>query len=65
MHENDTIISMGARRMRWAMLCQVTGYWGLGSYIQLAQMMSGRALPEQKAVLCVKRDIPLAGGAGH
>jgi len=42
-----------------------TGHRGLGFYIQLAQVIRGRALPEQHAVLCVEHVLPLAVSAGH
>ena len=66
-HCDKTIkIDVSARqRTWWATICQGTGQWGVGPYIQLAQVMRFRALPEQDTVLRVEYDILLAVGDAH
>jgi len=49
----------------WATICQGTGQWGVGSYIQLSQVMRFKDLPEQHTVLRVEYDILLAVGGAH
>ena len=64
--DNTTNIDVSARQRTWrASICQGTGQWGVGPYIQLAQVMSFRALPEQDTVLRVEYDILLAVGDAH
>ena len=64
--DKTTKIDVSARQRMWrATICQSTGQWGVGPYIQLAQVMRFRALPEQHTVLRVEYDILLAVGDAH
>jgi len=64
--DETTNIDVSARQRTWrATICQGTGQWGVGPYIQLAQVVRFRALPEQDTVLRVEYDILLAVGDAH